>query len=109
MKGIDQQYLEGVVESIRQTLPVQEIILFGSRARGDEKPDSDYDICVIADQFEERKIIMLQKINQALLPYAFNPTDVLLYTLDEFRERAQSRSFERTIAQEGVRLYTRET
>lgn len=105
LRGIDQQYIDGVVKSIRQTLPVHEIILFGSQARGDEKPDSDYDICVIADQLQERKLIMLQKINKALIPYAYNPKDVLLYTQDEFIERAQSRSFERTIEREGVLIY----
>jgi len=29
--------------------PTADIILFGSRARGDEKPDSDWDIIILTD------------------------------------------------------------
>jgi uncharacterized protein len=31
---------------------IKQLILFGSRARGDEKPYSDYDILVVADRVE---------------------------------------------------------
>ena len=30
-------------------LPIQQVILFGSHARGDARPDSDIDLCLIAD------------------------------------------------------------
>lgn len=34
--------------------------------------------------------------------------DIILYTQDEFNERGQSKSFEPTIAKEGVRVYAKE-
>jgi uncharacterized protein len=44
---------EKILEIIKMTLhsvaPDAKIILFGSQARGDEKPDSDWDILIIMD------------------------------------------------------------
>ena len=37
-------------EVIHQFLPGSQILLFGSRARGTNRPDSDYDILVLIDQ-----------------------------------------------------------
>ncbi len=39
--------LEKAIEIIIQSVDPDKIILFGSRARGDHKKESDYDICVI--------------------------------------------------------------
>ncbi len=38
--------LRPVVQAIREAIPVERIYLFGSRARGDARPDSDYDLLV---------------------------------------------------------------
>lgn len=105
MLNVDQEYLDGVVDCIKNTLPVKEVILFGSRARGDQNHNSDYDICVITESLTERKLLLLQKIYHALIPYAYHSVDVILYTQQEFMERSQNRSFERSIAREGVRMY----
>lgn len=32
---------------------IERVVLFGSRARGDARPDSDYDIAVFLQQFED--------------------------------------------------------
>jgi uncharacterized protein len=37
------------VQKIAVALNPQQIILFGSRARGDFKPDSDYDLLIVVD------------------------------------------------------------
>ncbi len=43
------QQLELLVSALVQALHPRQIILFGSRARGDARPDSDVDLLVIAD------------------------------------------------------------
>lgn len=44
----DQLALAEVVARLREALDPREIWLFGSRARGDARPDSDFDLLVVA-------------------------------------------------------------
>lgn len=39
--------LAPVLEAILKTVPAQKVILFGSRARGEARPESDYDLLVV--------------------------------------------------------------
>ena len=39
--------LAPVLEAIIKTVPAQKVILFGSRARGEARPESDYDLLVV--------------------------------------------------------------
>jgi predicted nucleotidyltransferase len=39
--------LLAVVDRLREVAPVERVILFGSRARGDHDEDSDWDLCVL--------------------------------------------------------------
>ena len=41
--------LRRIVDTIVEALDPEQVILFGSRARGDETAQSDYDLCVIAE------------------------------------------------------------
>ena len=44
------ELLQRVKQVVQSLLPDAEIILYGSRARGDAAPDSDWDFLVITDQ-----------------------------------------------------------
>lgn len=50
----DDPILKEIVRRIREAIDPDKIILFGSRARGDARPDSDYDILIIAPSDEPR-------------------------------------------------------
>ena len=41
--------LDRIKSVVRQVNPKAEVILYGSRARGDEHPDSDWDILILVD------------------------------------------------------------
>lgn len=41
--------LSAAAQRLAMAAPVEKIILFGSRARGDHNSDSDFDLCVILD------------------------------------------------------------
>jgi predicted nucleotidyltransferase len=43
-----------IVRRIVETIHPKKILLFGSRARGDARPESDIDLLVIADSTEPR-------------------------------------------------------
>ena len=57
----DYKMLNRVVEYLVKKMNVKAVILFGSRARGNWKPWSDYDILIIAD-FKERYLDRLKKV-----------------------------------------------
>ena len=48
--------LRRCLEAMDAALPIQRVILFGSHARGEARPDSDIDLCLVAEgatrQFE---------------------------------------------------------
>jgi predicted nucleotidyltransferase len=46
--------LDELVQRITARFAPDKIILFGSRARGDELPDSDIDVLVLFDEVEDR-------------------------------------------------------
>lgn len=45
--GLDDAYLNRIVESVTAAAPVESIFLFGSYAREEHTPDSDIDLYVI--------------------------------------------------------------
>lgn len=49
MTSNEQQVIEKIVRQLVETLPIERIILFGSRARGDADADRDYDFLVVMD------------------------------------------------------------
>jgi len=44
------QIFEQIRQLKRQIMPDEKVILFGSQARGDAKPDSDWDLLVVIDK-----------------------------------------------------------
>ncbi|MEM4531638.1 MAG: nucleotidyltransferase domain-containing protein [Thermofilaceae archaeon] len=70
-----------MVEKITSVLRVDAIVLFGSRARGDYKPWSDYDILVLAD-FEEKYLDRIGRIFEITKDLTLN-IEPHPYTLEE--------------------------
>jgi uncharacterized protein len=92
----------------RETAQPQKIILFGSRARGDARPDSDFDLLVIKESSEpgyRRDATLYAAL--ADLPVE---VDVLVYTPEEVAEWARvPQAFVSTATREGKTIYERES
>lgn len=65
-------------------IAVEKIILFGSYAKGNPKPWSDLDLCVVSkvfgkNSFDERLMLMKLTINvdDMIEPHPYNPKDLL--------------------------------
>lgn len=62
MQISDNHWLYQLKADIQKIEPTAQLILYGSRARGDAKPDSDWDLLLLTDKpklsFEERMKII---------------------------------------------------
>jgi len=63
---------------------LQSVVLFGSRARGDHYPESDWDLLVIAELLPTRPLERYREIKSALPPGTRGATAVLATTPQEF-------------------------
>jgi len=48
------EVLARCLEAMHAAQPIRQAILFGSHARGDARPDSDVDLCLVADGAERQ-------------------------------------------------------
>jgi predicted nucleotidyltransferase len=95
-----------IVRRIVATVDPDRIVLFGSRARGDAGPHSDYDLLVVAlcEQSRLRRALPLYRALAGLRI----PKDVLWWTPREIDEWRSVRShFVTTALREGEVLYER--
>lgn len=76
--------LKKAIEIIIKSVDPDKIILFGSRARGDYKKDSDYDLCIIKKGVEHRRKFA-QRIYSFILGVGA-PIDVIVETPERFAE-----------------------
>lgn len=96
-----------IVRRIVAVADLEKIIVFGSRARGDHRPDSDIDILVIKDSAEPQ--YMRSRGLYGALSDIIAAMDIVVYTPDEVREwRGASRAFVTTAVREGKVLYERQ-
>jgi len=97
-----------IVRRIVQTAQPEKVILFGSRARGDARPNSDFDVLVIKKSSEPsyRRDAPLY-VALADLPVE---VEVLVYTPEEVAEWAQvPQAFVTTATREGKTVYERKS
>jgi predicted nucleotidyltransferase len=95
---------EEIAQRIVQVAHPHKVLLFGSRARGKARPDSDWDILVIADSTEprcERSAPLYGALRDLR-----QPVEILVYTPAEVEEwKGVSSAFITTALREGKVLY----
>ena len=76
--------IDRAVDLLKRTAPRATIILFGSRARGDARPDSDVDFLVVEPDVKSRRQEMA-RLARVLRPLRL-PSDVLVFSRKVFDE-----------------------
>lgn len=82
---------------------VRDIILFGSRARGDHKEWSDYDVLVIVDKRDREIVKEIRKKAVEILDEHDRLIGNIVYDTEEW-ERKKRYPFGMNIQREGVRM-----
>lgn len=96
-----------IVAPLTARLPVEEVRVFGSYARGEAGPDSDLDLCVVAPMNERRPLRGI-RVRRVLgnLPCSM---DVKVYTPEEFKRwRTWPGTMVHEIARDSLPLFVRD-
>ena len=97
--------LAAIVHRLVAAFRPQQIFLFGSMARGDHGPDSDYDIMVVVSTSDE-PAYRRARAAYAALRGIDAAVDVVVWTQEAFASRLHLRaSFPATVVREGKLLY----
>ena len=101
------QELDIITKIITDTVPVEEIYLFGSFAYGTPDKDSDLDLYVVLkEEAPMREAEAMDAIRIAMYKKKTHPVDLLASKKNRFRYRANGfTTIENTVAQHGVKLY----
>ncbi len=90
--------------AIQQAAPDADVILFGSRARGDAQEDSDYDFLILINS--EHNMTIEQSIVKQLFPLEMRTGKVLtffVYQRDQWNSRLfQAMPFHKNVTKEGM-------
>ena len=87
---IGEAELRAMAAAIRAEIPDAEVRLFGSRARGDARPDSDVDLLITAPDAwlaEQDRFALLGRLWRRLANHRI-PVDLLLYSRSQVEERS---------------------
>jgi len=104
MPRLDPKLVEEIVRRIVETVHPEKIILFGSLARGDARPESDLDLLVIAHSQEPR--YRRSAPLYGILSDILIPMDILVYSPEEVEEwSGVRRAFITTAIREGKVIY----
>jgi predicted nucleotidyltransferase len=90
---------------ILSAVPVLQIYLFGSHAKGTQRTDSDYDIYVVVPDDSIRPLDATRKISKALRSARKRPIDMLVGSESKFNRYKNLYSIEKEVVTTGVKLY----
>ncbi len=88
--AIGEDQLRAMAAAIRAEIPGAEVRLFGSRARGEARPDSDVDLLITAPDAwlaEHDRFALLGRLWRRLARHRI-PVDLLLYSRSQVEERS---------------------
>ena len=95
------------IEAMHAALPLRQVILFGSHARGEARPDSDVDLCLVSDG-AERQLAAAARWREAMCAVDAKPSFTLIpITPTRLGEKRMCGDFFfGTVLKEGVPLAT---
>jgi len=87
-QSVDDQALLAAADKIRSQYFPAKILLFGSRAKETNRPDSDIDLCIILENPKQRPLEISRNIRKEIYPLLHSSLDILVYDKKTFDERS---------------------
>jgi hypothetical protein len=99
------EVLARCLEAMDRVMPVRAVYLFGSHARGDARPDSDVDLCIVAEG-ADAQLKASQSFRRGMRPIQDKPSFTLVPITPGrlVEKRSVGDFFFKTILREGVLL-----
>ncbi len=101
----EKAWLDAYREALAERFPglVEEVVIFGSKARGDAGPDSGLDVLVILRGGDRSTKKEARHIGHSLAVLSLAVPSIMVYTREEWAARKRSGSpFYRAVIRDGV-------
>jgi len=106
MNASIQAELDKLKNLIINTIPVEQIFLFGSYAYGTPRKESDLDLYVVLkDDVKMRDLDAGLQIRLAIDRKKSMPVDIIAKKKSEFLDRLDDITLERKVNRDGIRIY----
>ena len=70
MFGLKEQHIEAIGQCFSNYQCIDEVIIYGSRAKGNYKPGSDIDLTIVGNSITGQELLRLEnELDDLLLPY----------------------------------------
>lgn len=103
----EQAWLDAYQKALTDQFPglVEEILLFGSKARGEAGPGSDLDVLVILGEGDNKRKREVRHLGHSLAALSEAVPSIMVYTREEWLSREKSGSpFYRAVMRDRVRV-----
>jgi len=101
---MNKKILENIRTMKRQLLPDDRMILFGSQARGDARPDSDWDLLLLLNKPKKEESDEDKAYKFVLMGWDYGAyLSIKLYTENEWKKRKYSPFYE-NVVNDGIEI-----
>ena len=103
----EQAWLDAYRKALAEQVPglVQEIVIFGSKARGEARPDSDLDVLVVLREGDRETKRRVRHLGHSLAVTSDAVPSIMVYTREEWSSRKRDDSpFYRAVFRDQVRV-----
>lgn len=102
-RKIEDKALREFVRRLKARFDIENILIFGSRAKEEALKDSDYDFIIVSKDFEG--IFFTDRVSMLYDLWKLSaPLEALCYTPEEFKKKAREISIVREALKHGIAL-----